>query len=87
MDIAFPVKSKAAAEKVVKLLLEGKEKGLEKFVAGQPFSFAGPLSNGAFQQEVITAKPGWYVQACFMETQDGRVHTRLGMERVFKIVK
>ena len=35
----------------------------------------------------ITAKPGWYVQACFMETQDGRVHTRLGMERIIRIVK
>jgi hypothetical protein len=87
MDIAFPVKSKAVAEKVVKLLLAGKEKGLEKLVVGPPFSFAGPLSSGAYQQEIIKAKPGWYVQACFMETQDGRVHTRLGMERIFKIVK
>jgi hypothetical protein len=87
MDIAFPVASKAVAEKVVKLLLAGKEKGIQKLVVGPPFAFAGPLSSGAFQQEVITAKPGWYVQACFMETQDGRDHTRLGMERIFKIVR
>mgnify|MGYP001267726674 CR=1 FL=1 len=87
MDIAFPVKSKAAAQQVVKLLLAGKEKGIEKLVAGPPAAFAGPLSSGAFQQEIVTAKPGWYVQACFMETQDGRDHTRLGMERVFKILK
>ena len=29
----------------------------------------------------------WYVQACFMDTQDGREHTRLEMERILKIVK
>jgi len=87
MDIAFPVKSHSAAKKVVKDLLTGKEKGIEKLAAGEPFSFAGPLSSGSYQQETITAKPGWYVQACFMETQDGRDHTRLGMERIIKIVK
>jgi hypothetical protein len=87
MDIAFPVKSRAVARKVVKLLLAGKERELEKLVVGPPVAFAGPLSSGAFQQETVTAKPGWYVQACFMETQDGRDHTLLGMERIFKIVK
>jgi hypothetical protein len=87
MDIAFPAKSLSAAKQIVKGLLTGKEKGLEKLVSGAPFAFAGPLSHEAFQQETITAKPGWYVQACFMETQDGRDHTRLGMERIFKIVK
>jgi hypothetical protein len=87
MDIAFPVKSRAVAQHVVKLMLAGKEKGLEKLVVGPPFAFAGPLSSGAYQQEIVTAKPGWYVQACFMDTQDGRQHTMLGMERVFKIVR
>jgi len=87
MDIAFPVKSKAAAQKAVKLLLAGKEKQLEKLVDGQPVGFDGPISTGSFQQENITAKPGWYVQACFMDTQDGRSHTVLGMERIIKIVK
>jgi hypothetical protein len=87
MDIAFPVKSKSAATQVANALLTGKEKGLNKLIAGAPFSFAGPLSHGAYQQETITAKPGWYVQACFMETQEGELHTRLGMERIFKITK
>ena len=87
MDLGFPVKSKKAAQKVAKALLTGHEKGIEKLVAGPPASFAGPLSSEAFQQEVITAKPGWYVQACFMPTQDGRPHTLIGMERVIKIVK
>lgn len=87
MDIAFPVKSKKAAKLALKGLASGREKGLEKLVAGPPVGFAGPLSSGAFQQEVITAKPGWYVQACFMPTQDGRPHTMIGMERIIKIVK
>ena len=76
-----------AAKKAVKDLLTGKEKGLEKLIAGAPVTFFGPASPGAYQQETITAKPGWYVQVCFMETQDGRSHSRLGMERIIKIVK
>ena len=87
MDIAFPVKNMKAAKTVVKDLLSGKEKGLEKLVDGAPVTFAGPLSSGAYQQETITAKPGIYVQVCFMETQDGRPHTLLGMERIIKITK
>jgi hypothetical protein len=87
MDVAFPAKSLSDAQKIVKGLETGKEKGLEKLVTGEPFEFAGPISHEAFQQATITAKPGWYVQACFMETQQGVPHTRLGMERIIKIVK
>jgi hypothetical protein len=87
MDLALPAKSRASAQKMVKALLAGKEKGLEKLIAGEPFSFAGPLSTGGVQQEAVTAKPGWYVQACFMDTQDGRSHTLLGMERIIQITK
>jgi hypothetical protein len=87
MNVAFPVKSKRAATEAARFLKEGKEKKVFKLVNGQPFSFYGPIGAGAFQQETITQKPGWYVQACFMATQDGRVHTALGMERAFQIVK
>ncbi len=86
MDILFPVKNHKAAKKAVKDLLTGNEKGLGKLITGEPFG-VGPLSHEAFQQQTITAKPGWYVQACFMETQDKRDHTRLGMERIIKITK
>jgi hypothetical protein len=34
-----------------------------------------------------TGKPGFYVEACFMDTQDGREHVQLGMERLIRIVK
>ncbi|HTZ86594.1 MAG TPA: hypothetical protein VMB05_07985 [Solirubrobacteraceae bacterium] len=87
MDIAFPVKSQKAAKTALKALATGHEKGIEKLVVGPPVSFAGPISTGAFQQQTITAKPGWYVQACFMPTQDGRPHTLIGMERIIKILK
>ncbi|HEY1834756.1 MAG TPA: hypothetical protein VGG08_09985 [Solirubrobacteraceae bacterium] len=87
MDLAFPVKNMKAAKQVVAHLESGKEKGLEKFIVGPPVLFAGPLSHGATEQETITAKPGVYVQVCFMETQDHRVHTRLGMERIITITK
>ena len=87
MDVAFPVKSMKAAKQAVKYLLAGKEKAVEKLISGPPATFAGPLSHGAYQQETISAKPGIYVQVCFMETQDGRDHTRLGMERIIKITK
>jgi hypothetical protein len=50
-------------------------------------TFQGPVSSGAYQQETITAKPGIYVEACFMNTQDGHSHTVLGMERIIKIAK
>ncbi len=87
MDFAAPVKNMKAAKQAVKYLLAGKEKAVEKLISGPPVSFAGPLSHGAYQQETITAKPGIYVQVCFMETQDGRDHTRLGMERIIRITK
>jgi hypothetical protein len=87
MDVAAPVKNMKAAKQVVKDLLAGKEKAFEKLIAGPPAGFAGPLSHEAFQQETITAKPGIYVEVCFMDTQDGRSHTQLGMERIIHIVK
>jgi hypothetical protein len=86
MDVALRVKNEKSAKKVVKLMLAGKEKQAEKLAIGG-VGLAGPLSTGASQQEIITAKPGVYVEACFMDTQDGRSHTQLGMERIIHITK
>jgi hypothetical protein len=86
MDVALLVKSERTAKRVVKLLQAGKEKAAAKLAVGG-VGFAGPLSTGAYQQETITAKPGVYVEACFMDTQDGRSHTQLGMERIIHILK
>jgi hypothetical protein len=87
MDFAFPTKSREAAKELVKLLRAGKERQAGRLIAGPPLGFAAPVSPGAYQQETITAKPGWYVQVCFMDTQDRRSHTLLGMERIIKITK
>ncbi len=87
MNLGFPVRSRAAALKVIAGLKSGHEKALGKLVAGPPVQFQGPVSPGGYQQGVITARPGIYVQVCFMTTQDGRPHTRLGMERIIRITK
>jgi hypothetical protein len=86
MDVAAQVKNMKTAKKLVKALLAGSEKKAEKLTTGG-VGFTGPLSPGGFQQETISAKPGVYVQACFMDTQDGRSHTQLGMERIITITK
>jgi hypothetical protein len=86
MDVFGRVKSVADAKKVIKLLLAGKNKAATKLFIGGG-GFAGPMSSGGLQQLVVNEAPGTYVQACFMQTQDGRDHTQLGMERMFKITK
>jgi hypothetical protein len=86
MNVALQVRSEKAARKLVKLMLAGREKRANKLVIGG-VGFVGPLSTGAFQQQTITARPGIYVEACFMGTQDGRRHTLLGMERIIHILK
>ena len=86
MDVAAKVKNMTNARKLVTAFLNGHEKAAGKLITGFA-DFAGPLSSDSYQQETITAQPGIYVQACFMETQDGRDHTRLGMERIIRVTK
>lgn len=86
MDVFGQVRNLAAARKAVALLLAGKDNAANRLFIGGG-TFTGPVSSGALQQEVVSAKPGVYVQECFMNTQDGREHTRLGMERIFRITK
>jgi hypothetical protein len=38
------------------------------------------------QQEILRAKPGYYIEVCFMDTQDHLEHTQLGMLRLVKVV-
>ncbi len=87
MDVWSRVKNMAGAKELVKLLLaNASQKKANKLIIGNG-GFANPMSSGGMLQLVITEKPGIYVQECFMDTQDGRSHTVLGMERIFKIVK
>jgi hypothetical protein len=68
------------------LLKEGKN-GQAGRLATNSYAFDNILSHGAYQQQVIHSRPGFWVLACFMDTQDHREHTVLGMERVIQIVK
>jgi hypothetical protein len=86
MDVLIGARNKAGAQKIAALLKAGKDNKAHKFATGG-VDLMDPASPGAMQQEVLTAKAGYYVQACFMDTQDGREHTQLGMERVIRIAK
>jgi hypothetical protein len=86
MDVLIGARNKAGAQKIAALLKAGKDNKAQKLATGFG-DLMEPASPGAMQQQVLTAKPGYYVQACFMDTQDGREHTQLGMERVIRIAK
>ena len=86
MIVAAGVKNEHNAKKLTALLKAGKDNQAMKLATSFP-TFDGGLSSGQMQQEIITAPPGIYVLACFMDTQDGREHTQLGMERTIRIVK
>lgn len=81
------VRNAATGRRIVKLLRAGKEGQAQRLASGTFVNLMGPASPGASQQAVLHAKPGYYVEACFMTTQDGRAHTRLGMERLIRIVR
>jgi hypothetical protein len=81
------VKSKSDGQKLIAALKAGQNKKARKLSTNSFVSLIGPSSPGSLQQEVLKTKPGYYVEACFMNTQDGREHTQLGMERLIKIAK
>jgi hypothetical protein len=87
MIIAIPVKSKKNAKLLTAYLEAGKDNKAEKLASGQPSQWMGTVGHGAMHQQVLDAKPGIYVLACFMGTQDGREHTALGMVRTVKVAK
>ncbi len=87
MVIGIGVKNPATGRAVMALLLAGKDGKAMKLASRNFLSLAGPISPGGMQQAVLNAKPGYYVEACFMDTQDGREHTQLGMMRLIRVVK
>jgi len=79
-------KNKADAQKLLVALRKGEgQKKLGPLLNHQFVSLLDPASPGAMQQEVLNAKPGFYAEACFMNAQDGREHTELGMERLVRV--
>jgi hypothetical protein len=87
MNELIGMRSKADALKAIAYLKAGKDGKAEKLATKSFVNLMGPASPGAIQQEVLNTKPGYYVEACFMDTLDGREHTQLGMERLVKVVK
>ena len=87
MAEAFGVRNAAAGRRAVRLLRQGRDKRAQRLATKAFFSFFEPVSHGAVQQAVLHAQPGYYVEVCHMDTQDGREHTRLGMERLIRVVK
>ena len=86
MIVAARARSLAGAREVARLLKAGKNAQAGRLVTNS-YNFDNILSHGAYQQLVIHNRPGFWVLACFMDTQDHREHTLLGMERVIQIVK
>jgi hypothetical protein len=80
------VKNARNARRLTALLRAANDKEAPELGISFP-EFAGPLSRGGVQQEVITERPGIYVLACILRTQDGREETQLGMERTIRIVR
>lgn len=87
MIIAIPVKNQKNAKLLTAFFEAGKDSKAEKYASGQPSQWMGTVGHGAMHQQVLNAKPGIYVLACFMGTQDGREHTALGMLRTIKVAK
>ncbi len=79
------VRNATNARRLTALLRAARDKQAPKLGISFP-EFAGPLSRGGVQQELITQRPGIYVLACILRTQDGREQTQLGMERTIRIV-
>ena len=87
MVIGIGVKNPTVGREVMALLRAGKDGKAQKLASRSFLALAGPISPGGIQQAVLNAKPGYYVEACFMDTQDHREHTQLGMERLIRVVK
>jgi hypothetical protein len=86
MMLAARARSKADAVKIARYLREGKTNKASKLATGL-FTIFNLLTHDAYQQQVVHYQPGYYVLLCLMQTQDGRDHTQLAMERVIRVVR
>jgi hypothetical protein len=86
MIVAARGRSLAGARQIARLLKAGKDNQAQRLSTGG-YSFVNIMTHNSYQQQVIHNRPGYWVLACFMDTQDNREHTTLGMERVIHIVR
>ncbi|MEA2372349.1 MAG: hypothetical protein QOH12_2743 [Solirubrobacteraceae bacterium] len=87
MITLFGVRNAATGRAVMVLLRAGKSTQAQKLATRSFVGLLGPASPGADQQQVLQTTPGYYVESCFMDTQDKREHVRLGMLRLVRVVK
>lgn len=87
MAEAFGVRNAADGHRAIALLRAGKDKQAQRLATKAFFSLLEPVTHGAVQQTVLNTAPGYYVETCFMDSQDGREHTRLGMARLIRVVR
>jgi hypothetical protein len=85
MIILIGVRNAAVGRTVMQLLRAGKDRQAQKLVGPHFASLLNPASPGAMQQQLLNTAPGYYIEACFMDTQDHREHTQLGMERLIQV--
>jgi hypothetical protein len=86
MIVGAEASSLANARKLAADLKAGHDAAAMK-LAVNFFGWDGVLSHGQSFESVVNQPAGFWVIACFMDTQDGREHTTLGMEKVIQIVK
>jgi hypothetical protein len=86
MIVGLRAKNLKGARMIAALLKAGKDGQAMKMVNAQ-YGWDNLLTRNQSFQLVVGQRPGYWVIACFMNTQDGREHTQLGMERVIEIVK
>lgn len=86
MIIGIQAPSQAVANQIAALLKAGKDSQAQALATGF-YGWDGGLSHGQGFESVVSQPAGFWVIACFMDTQDHREHTTLGMEKVIQIVR
>ncbi len=84
MIVAVHARNDADAQKLAEALRKGDDGAAQKLATGFT-SFLEPSSRGAVVQHPLTAAKGAWVIACFIDTQDGREHTQLGMVKLIHV--
>src|SRR5438067_1086152 len=75
----------ATRHQTMTLLRAGKDKQAEKLTSGPLVRLLDPTSPAASQQQMLHTKPGYYIEACFMDTSDHREHSQVGMMRLVRV--
>jgi hypothetical protein len=84
MVVGIRAKNSKGAKRISSLLKAGKDSKAQRLATGFDM-FMGPVSHGGLVQETVKVRPGVWVLACFMSTQDNREHVQLGMLHTIRI--